>query len=723
MINIIEKIMSMLWLMLLLSWPAAASSSNARPGCEEKCGDVSVPYPFGIDDPMCAMDKYFFLNCNRSVSSPQLLFGINIEVFNISIEDGNMIGSIWTAQRCYNDLGGYNYTDVRIDLGEGPFRFSDTRNKLTAFGCDTYAYMGDLVGSFWSGCISICNNESAKITENSCSGIGCCHTPLPKSTKSLNVTLRSAYNHSRLGNFMPCDYAFLADETFNLLDFQLSDYDKSSSNAKIEWVVKEGKCPDDQNSNVYRCGDNTNCDYSENGEGYRCLCKPGFQGNPYLGCHDIDECKEKERYHCEGTCKNTFGNYTCDCPIGMHGDGKVSCQGFRITTIAAVIGAAIFTVTVGILAFIACRERRKKRNFFNNGGMILKHQRVRIFSEAELIKATKNYDKSNFLGEGGFGSVYRGVLSDDTQVAVKKPKEADKIRVSQEFQHEMGIVSQINHKNVVKILGLCLQTKVPLLVYEFVSNGTLFHHIHSKSSQVLKTWKNCLRIAAETASALDYFHSLASPPIIHGDVKSTNILLDDNYTAKVADFGASVLISPNQAAMATKMQGTFGYLDPEYLMTGNLTEKSDVYSFGVVLVELLTGVKPGSHKTLASNEKISIIQYFLSSIEDYSLRQILSFEVADETEMEEMEIVAELASKCLRSSCLNRPTMRQVSEELDRIKKLHDNLWAQENSEETEHLLGDSSVSNRFQHATAEIAHPETHSVLSFDIENYGDSM
>ncbi|ESR37267.1 hypothetical protein CICLE_v10030285mg, partial [Citrus x clementina] len=380
---------------------------------------------------------------------------------------------------------------------------------------------------------------------------------------------------------------------------------------------------------------------------------------------DIDECKEKERYHCEGTCKNTFGNYTCDCPIGMHGDGKVSCQGFRITTIAAVLINLYCLVYDFFFHKIGIKkERRKKRNFFNNGGMILKHQRVRIFSEAELIKATKNYDKSNFLGEGGFGSVYRGVLSDDTQVAVKKPKEADKIRVSQEFQHEMGIVSQINHKNVVKILGLCLQTKVPLLVYEFVSNGTLFHHIHSKSSQVLKTWKNCLRIAAETASALDYFHSLASPPIIHGDV-----------------------------------------------------------NFGVVLVELLTGVKPGSHKTLASNEKISIIQYFLSSIEDYSLRQILSFEVADETEMEEMEIVAELASKCLRSSCLNRPTMRQVSEELDRIKKLHDNLWAQENSEETEHLLGDSSVSNRFQHATAEIAHPETHSVLSFDIENYGDSM
>ncbi|KAH9699268.1 protein kinase domain-containing protein [Citrus sinensis] len=266
----------------------------------------------------------------------------------------------------------------------------------------------------------------------------------------------------------------------------------------------------------------------------------------------------------------------------------------------------------------------------------------------------------------------------------------------------MGIVSRINHKNVVKILGL-----LPLLVYEFVSNGTLSHHIHDKSSQVLRTWKMCLRIAAEIASALDYFHSLASPPIIHGDVKSSNILLDDKYTSKVADFGASVLISPDQAAMATKIQGTFGYLDPEYLMTGNLTEKSDVYSFGVVLVELLTGVKPGSRMTLGSNEKINIVQnivqYFFSSIENNSLRQILSFRVADESEMEEVEIVAELASDCLRSSGSKRPTMKQVSEELDRLKRLHENLWAEEKSKETEHLLCESST-----HATAVIAQPNT---------------
>ncbi|ESR56042.1 hypothetical protein CICLE_v10024273mg, partial [Citrus x clementina] len=294
------------------------------------------------------------------------------------------------------------------------------------------------------------------------------------------------------------------------------------------------------------------------------------------------------------------------------------------------------------------------------------HQQVQIFTKSELAQATGNYDTRLFLGEGGFASVYKGVLPDCTPVAVKKPKAVGKIPMNQVFQHELRVVSQINHKNVVKILGVCLETKVPLLVYEFVPNGTLFEHIHDKSSQVLRNWRTCLRIAAEIASALDYLHSLASPPIIHGDVKSTNILLDDNYKAKLADFGSSMLISSdNQTAMTTKKIGTFFNLDPEYVITGKLTEKSDLYSFGVVLAELLTGLKPVSGMALASNEGISMVQYFLYSIENNSLRQILNFQVADESEMEEIETVAELASKCLSLSGRRRPTMKQVSEELD----------------------------------------------------------
>ncbi|KDO54368.1 hypothetical protein CISIN_1g042973mg [Citrus sinensis] len=150
--------------------------------------------------------------------------------------------------------------------------------------------------------------------------------------------------------------------------------------------------------------------------------------SPYARVTDIDECLDKEKYHCEGKCKNTIGSCTCDCPIGMYGDGKVDCRGFHITTIVAVIGAVIFSVIVGILIFIGCIERRKQKNF------------LKKWCAAKLVKATKNYDESHFLGEGGFGSVYKGVLPDNTQIAVKKPKESDKIRINQEFQKEMGIV-------------------------------------------------------------------------------------------------------------------------------------------------------------------------------------------------------------------------------------------------------------------------------------------
>ncbi|KAL9431921.1 hypothetical protein AB3S75_027015 [Citrus x aurantiifolia] len=338
---------------------------------------------------------------------------------------------------------------------------------------------------------------------------------------------------------------------------------------------------------------------------------------------------------------------------------------------------------------------------------------MKIFSKSEMIRATKNFDRSRCLSQGGFVSVYKGVLHDNIQVAVKTYRRADKIRITE--RELLRIISQVNHKNVVKILGLCLETEVPLLVYEFASNGTLLDHIRCESSQVLKTWKTCLRIAAETASALDYLHSLASPPIIHGDVKSANILLNDNYTAKVADFESSVLISSDaETAMSTILIGTCGYLDPECINTGKLTKKSDVYSFGVVLAELLTGKKPGSCMTLASNKKISMVPYFLNSIKNNGLRQILNFHVANESEMKEIEIVAELASKCLRTRGNERPTMKQVSEELDRLRRLHENFWAQKKTKETEHLLGESS-----SYATAVIAQPDAQTVVSIDIENY----
>ncbi|XP_038718689.1 wall-associated receptor kinase 2-like [Tripterygium wilfordii] len=718
------------WLVLLCisqaTKAAMADSSDARPGCSDKCGNVSVPYPFGIRKASCAMNNHFFMNCNdTNTSDIKLFFGDNMPINSISVEEGTVSVNIDAAYNCFNENGPEQPFNQSIIL-EGPYRFSQ-RNKLTVFGCDTFALMSDSNGKFGTGCLTLCSDAPNMEQEKTCSGVGCCQTPIPHNLHTLNIDIGSLNDHKEVMDFNPCGYAFVADQkTFNASDYKLRDSSDAhvSSNAVIEWVVSNKTCEEAQaNSSRYACGRHTNCTYYyENIKGYRCLCKEGFRGNPYLpdGCKDIDECKQPERYKCEGRCKNTNGNYTCHCPVGMHGDGKVGCQISSITKIFKVIGAAIVFVIMSVLIFVLFKRRRMEKNFLDNGGKLLEHQRVRIFSEAELAKATNNYDKSRFLGEGGFGSVYRGTLADNVEVAVKKPKGVDKAQVNEESQHEIGIVSQVNHKNVVKLLGLCLETKVPLLVYEFISNGTLYQHVHDKKSHILKTWKARLRIAEETALALNYLHSLAYPPIIHGDVKSMNILLDENYTAKVSDFGASVLISADEVVIATKIQGTFGYLDPEYLMTGNLTAKSDVYSFGMVVLELLTGEKPSS-KSRAS-EKGNIVQHFLSSLENSTLRQILDFEVSDEEEMDEIEVVAELAKRCVHSSGMRRPTMKEVADELSRLRKLSEYMSAQLNSEETEHLLREHSYSS--QHfVTANMNQPDTYTEKTFDIESYSGSI
>lgn len=314
----------------------------------------------------------------------------------------------------------------------------------------------------------------------------------------------------------------------------------------------------------------------------------------------------------------------------------------------------------------------KERFFKQNHGLLLQQlisQRSdiggrMIISLHEIEKATNKFDASHEVGGGGHGVVYKGLL--DLQVVAIKKSRINVQREIDEFINEVVILSQINHRNVVKLIGCCLETEVPLLVYEFISNGTLENHLHVKGQMSL-TWDDRFRIALEISKALAYLHSAASTPILHRDIKSSNILLDDNLTAKVSDFGASKYIPIDQNGVTTAVQGTIGYLDPMYYYQGRLTHKSDVYSFGVILVELITRKKPSSYR---SSDGEGIVSHFASLLAEGNLVEIIDPQIMGE-EDGQIHDVAELAAMCTKLNGDDRPTMREVEMALEylRVKK------------------------------------------------------
>ena len=348
----------------------------------------------------------------------------------------------------------------------------------------------------------------------------------------------------------------------------------------------------------------------------------------------------------------------------------------------------------------ALKKRRfiklKKKYFQQNGGSELRQQlssqgssqRIKFYTASELEKATKKFDQSNIIGRGGFGIVYRGTLIDSRIVAIKKYyKMAEGSR--KDFISEVGILSQINHRHVVQLLGCCLETEVPSLVYEFINNGTLSDYIHDENKASSITWETRLRIATQTAEALYYLHSKASIPIIHRDVKSTNILLDEDYDVKVCDFGASRVISLDQTQLSTVVQGTPGYLDPEAMQTNQVTEKSDVYSFGVVLVELLTGKK--ALFIDRPKEQRVLTMLFLLALKDDTLFEVLEDCIVNNRNHVQILKVAHLAKKCLSPKGEERPTMKEVVVELEIIRMIGGNT-AKQSLEDSAYLLEESST-------------------------------
>ncbi|CAL5030248.1 unnamed protein product [Urochloa decumbens] len=467
--------------------------------------------------------------------------------------------------------------------------------------------------------------------------------------------------------------------------------------------------------------------------GYTCSCPANDIGDGYktgTGCNSTSGtslCSHPENNPCTypNYCIDLQGAALCSCPEGMNGDGRKKGSGcqkhFPLDTVLGVGLALMVTMTTAASCYcwaIKKRElgRRRAEFFRKNGGLLMQQrfstitsqeegQSAKIFSAEELKGATNNYSESGILGRGGHGTVYKGILPDRTIVAIKKSKVFDESQVEQ-FVNEIAILSQIDHPNVVKLLGCCLETRVPLLVYEYIPNGTLCQHIHNRNASCTLTWEDCLRMAAEIAEALAYLHSTSSTPIVHRDIKSSNILLDENFVAKIADFGASRSVPFDKTHITTLIQGTIGYLDPEYFQSGQLTEKSDVYSFGVILAELLTRQKPIS--AARPEESCNLAMHLVVLFNGGRLLQEIQPHILAEAGEEQFYAVAELSVRCLNMKGEDRPIMKDVALVLDGLRRSftmeqttrrkHDSV--QQNIEEQEHILHETKVPDQFLHCS-----------------------
>ncbi|KAL9673921.1 hypothetical protein QQ045_030184 [Rhodiola kirilowii] len=383
-----------------------------------------------------------------------------------------------------------------------------------------------------------------------------------------------------------------------------------------------------------------------------------------------------------GRCGFDNNDFICFCRDGPQ---HKTCRkgGLDIKT-KLIIGFSVCGGTVLIMCaiFFIYQRRRKAtyapssyftRNISSDPSSITDPEKigalygVKFFTYDELEEATDSFHGDREIGDGGFGTVYLGKLHDGRTVAVKRLYENNYKRVEQ-FLNEVEILTRLRHKNLVMLYGCTSRhSRELLLVYEYVSNGTIADHLHGRNAKPESLpWGTRLKIVVETASALKYLHA---SDIIHRDVKTNNILLDDNFNVKVADFGLSRLFPLDVTHVSTAPQGTPGYVDPEYHQCYQLTDKSDVYSFGVVLVELISS-KPAVDITRHRHE-INLSNMAINKIQNGALQELVDPSLGfdkDSNVQKTITAVAELAFQCLQSDKDMRPTMQEVLEILTRIQ-------------------------------------------------------
>ncbi|XP_071675880.1 wall-associated receptor kinase 3-like [Lolium perenne] len=662
---------------------ADAAYKNVADG-PHSCGGVEVPYPFGVVDDNGNGDFRdgevgFSVACKAGKMD---FFGSAIGNFSIKTAEV----TVWLPVRwqCYDSSGQPNGS---LDLSNGlafnnkrVYRLSSTGNSFFVLGCNTLGFLwSDLVGDAnvynkLIGCTDYCRDQQSAV-DGVCHGVGCCEAYIPPGLIDNTLYFRQIFGgFNESISFSPCDYAFVAQKgyyTFQTADLNMNLHQtKRLMPVRLDWAIRDSAtCEEAKNNVTYACkSSNSICLNSTNGPGYICNCSSGYQGNPYIenGCTDINECDDPDA--CRGICDNTQGSYNCRCGKGTHSVDPFTAPCVSNLTrkqkIAIGMPFSVFIIIVIAFFWILAKEKRKMKELFQrNGGPTLeKLNNIKLFTKEDIKKIQKT---STYIGKGAFGSVYSGRIEDSNQaVAVKEPINGTSADKGQ-FVNEIIIQSQVIHRNIVKLVGCCLEVDIPILVYEFIPNGSLDDILHGTRKMPLSMGLR-LKIAAESAEGLAYMHSKANTTILHGDVKPANILLTDDFAPKISDFGISRLIATDLQQTAHVI-GDMSYMDPVYFQTGLLTKKSDVYSFGIMLLELITRNK-ATH-----SDNNSLLRNFLDVYTTHkSVTELVDKELAELDDPELIDSLAVMINQCVNLDVNQRPEMTDVEERLHEMLRRYD---------------------------------------------------
>uniref|UniRef100_A0A8I6XU51 Protein kinase domain-containing protein n=1 Tax=Hordeum vulgare subsp. vulgare TaxID=112509 RepID=A0A8I6XU51_HORVV len=698
--------------------------SITLPGCPERCGDTPIPFPFGTK-PGCFREG-FQVTCNDSFTPHRAFLaytGVNqhiaeiyykvgwhypvwridhdntaLELIDISVTKGEAraYGLVSSLCNAANLSGDYVAKCQNLALGErGPFILSVTRNLLVGVG---WRVEPKIMSYLWSAyrnstyefslaCLSDLMGMPKLLqlaTNGSCSSRGCCQAALPEAAPLTDFGTWFSIDENPMWQTNPCSYAMVVESewySFSTPDLYgvevLPRRYPRGVPFVLDFSIRNGACPGkgQKPPRDYACvSGNSYCANASGGaaHGYVCRCLEHYDGNPYIanGCQDIDECRLRklnpELYPCstDGICKNRLGGYDCPCKPGMKGDGiKGTCTDKFPLAARVIVGGICGIFSIAAISFLILlrKEKQKTREFYQkNGGLTLEKAKfIKLFKKEDLKPILKS---SNLIGKGGFGEVYKGFL-DNEEVAVKKPISGTMLE-NEQFANEVIIQSRVIHKNIIRLIGCCLEVDTPMLVYEFLSNGSLYDILHSKK-KVSLTLGVRLSIVVESADGLVYMHSKTNTKIIHGDVKPANILLDDKFAPKISDFGISRLIARDKKHTGSII-GDMSYMDPVYVQTGLLTDKSDVYSFGVVILELISG-KKATH-----SDGSSLVNNFLETGKKKNkATELFDKEIAVAGDLDILDSLAGLAVECLNLDVDQRPSMTEVLERLLIINQSH----------------------------------------------------